>query len=202
MKSREDQNLSVIAILVTFGVLSSVAVIFAIYLFSQRGQNDPFSASSEFRVFQERQAVTNIRRGIAEDFVVAVVNCTSPPISPGQRLTEQQVTERVTGAIERISSSNWNTENPKCQNSRSSSWTFELPCKLKISESFSKVSGGLNLGEIGVCKTAIIKGILAATRSCPDSADFPACLARAILANEDINNEIEKPIEIQHIYNK
>jgi len=202
MKSPEDPKQPIIAILVTFGVLSTVVVTFAIYLSNQRRQGDPFFASDQFRAFQERQAVTNIRRGIAEDFVAAVVNCTSPPISPGESLTEQQVTERVTAAIERISSLNRNTKNPECQNSRSSHWTFELPCKLKINESLSKATGGLNFGEIGICNTAIVKSILAATRSCADSADFPACLAGSIVANDAVKNEIEKPVEIQQINNK
>jgi hypothetical protein len=202
MKSGEDPDQPVIAILVTFGVLSALLVTFAIYLSHLRRQGDPFFASDEFRVFQQRQAVTNIRRGIAEDFAAAVVNCFSPPILAGQNFTEQQVTERVTAAIQSISSLNGNIENPKCENSRSSHWTFELPCKLKISESFSKVSGGLNLGEMDICKTAIVKSILAATRSCTDSAEFPACLAGSILANDVIKSEIEKPVEIQQINNK
>ncbi len=202
MKSERDPNLSVIAILIAGGVLSSLIVSFAIYLYFQRGKGDPFFETDQFRVFQERQAVTNIRRAIAEDFVATVVNCTSPPISPSQRLTEQQVTERVTAAIERISSLNVSTEDPKCQNSKSSHWTFALPCTLKISESFSKVSGGLNFGEISLCKTTLVTCILAATHSCAESADFPACLAGTILTYEAITNEIAKPVEIQRLNNK
>jgi hypothetical protein len=202
MKSEQDPNPSVIGMIISAGVLSSLVVTFAIYLYYQRRQADPFFASNDFRVFQERQAISNIRRGIAEDFLSAVINCASPPILPSQVLTEEQVSDRVTRAIESISSLNGTMENPKCQNSRSSRWTFELPCTLKMSESFSKISGGLNFGELGICKPALVKSILSATHSCADSADFPACLARTILTYDVIKNELDKPVEIQHFNNK
>jgi hypothetical protein len=198
MKPREDQNFPIMAILVTFGVLSTLGVTFAIYLNALRRQADPFFASGELRTFQERNAVTDIRRGVAEDFASAVVNCLSPPILPGESLTERQITERVTAAIERTFSSAKNIDDPRCHNSKSTHWTFEPPCRLKISESFSKVTGGLNLGEIGICNSAIVASVLRATRTCPDSAEFTACLARSIVANDEIKNEIEKPVENQH----
>jgi len=202
MKTGEDPNFPVVGLLVTCGFLSSLAVAFAIYLSAQRRQSDPVFASGELRVFQERHAVTDIRRGIAEDFAVAVVNCISPPIFLGESLTERQVAERVTAAMARTSPSAGNIADPKCQNSRSTHWTFEPPCRLKISESFSKVTGGLNLGEIGICETAVVASVLGATRTCPDSADFAACLVRSIVANGDIKNEIEKPVETQHNNNQ
>ena len=61
-------------------------VLFSLYIFFQRTQNDPFFFSEENFAFQEIMAVKNIRRETAEDFVVAVVNCISPPILPGQIL--------------------------------------------------------------------------------------------------------------------
>jgi hypothetical protein len=202
MEPKKDQNFPVMAMLVTLGVLSSSAITFAIYLNAQRRQADPFFASGELRTFQERLAVTDLRRGIAEDFASAVVNCISPRILPGESLAERQIAERVTAAIERTSPSAGNIEDPGCQKSRSTHWTFEPPCKLKISESFSKVTGGLNLGEIGICNSAIVASLLRATHACQDSAEFAACLARSILANDEIKNEIEKPVEIQHSNNQ
>jgi len=198
MKPREDQNFPVLAMLVTFGVLSSSAITFAIYLNAQRRQADPFFGSGELRTFQERVAVTDIRRGIVEDFVSAVVNCLSPPILPGQSLTEQEIAQRITAAIERTFPAAGNIGDPRCQNSRSTHWTFVPPCKLKISESFSKVTGGLNLGEISICNSAIVASVLSATRTCQNSAEFAACLSRSILAKDDIKNDIEKPLENQH----
>ncbi len=201
MKPREESNFPVL-VLVTLGILSSLGVAFAIYLSMVRRQADPVFASGELRVFQERIAVTDIRRRIADDFAAAVVNCMSPPILPGESLTEQQVAERVTAAIARTSPAAGNIADPKCQNSRSAHWTFEPPCKLKITESFAKLAGGLNFGEIGMCTSAIVASVLAASRTCPDSADFPACLATSILAKDEIRSAIEMPVEARQSDNK
>jgi hypothetical protein len=201
MGNQEDQNFTFIAVLLAYGILSAVGILFAGSLFFQRKQADSFFASDDYRVFQERVAVTNIRRQIAEDFVGAVVSCISPPISTGQTLTEQQITESVTAAIEKTSLSNANAENAKCQHSKSSHWTFELPCTLKISESFSKLNG-LHLGNIGLCMAPLARNILSATQICTSSDDFNACLLRSILANDYVKNEVEKPVEIQQINNK
>jgi hypothetical protein len=195
MGHQEDPNFRLIAILLTFGVLSVLGVSFAGSLFFQRKQNDAFFASNDYRVFQERLAVNNIRQSIAEEFALAVVNCLSPPIAPGQSLTEQQIAERVTAAFEITSQPQGTKAAQNCENSRSSHWTFVAPCKLKISESFSKLNSGLNFGEIGICETAIVKALFAASHSCTQSADFQACLAKAIPASSEIKYEIEKPVE-------
>jgi hypothetical protein len=195
MGQQEDPNFRLIAILLTFGVLSVLGVSFAGSLFFQRKQNDAFFASNDYRVFQERLAVNNVRQSVAEEFALAVVNCLSPPIAAGQSLTEQQIAERVGAALETTSRPQGTRAAPKCEDSRSSHWTFVAPCKLKISESFSKLNGGLNFGEIGICETAIVKALSAASRSCAQSADFQACLAKAIPALSEIKYEIEKPVE-------
>ena len=203
MGNQEDQNFTFIAVLLACAILSAVGKLFAGSLFFQRKQVDSFFVSDDYRVFQEGVAVTNIRRQISEDFVGTVLSCISPTftLSTGQTLTEQKITESVTAAIEKTSLSNANAEKPNCQHSKSSHWTFELPCTLKISESFSKTNG-LHLGNIGLCIAPLARTILSATRGCGSSDDFKACLVRSILANDDVKSEIEKPVEIQHINNK
>jgi hypothetical protein len=57
------------------------------------------------------------------------------------------------------------------------------------------MNGGLNFGEIGICKAAIVNALFAATRRCAQSADFQGCLAKAIPAASEIKYEIEKPVE-------
>ena len=195
MGHQEDSSFGFVAILLALGLLSALGVVFAGSLFFQRKQSDPFFATDDYRVYRERLAVNNIRQGVAEEFALAVVNCLCPPIAPGQSLTEQQIAERVGAALETTSQPQGTRAAQKCEDSRSSHWTFVAPCKLKISESFSKLNGGLNFGEIGICETAIVKALFAASHSCTQSADFQACLAKAIPASSEIKYEIEKPVE-------
>lgn len=198
MGHQDDANFRLVAILLTFGFLSALGVVFAGSLFFQRSQSDPFFATNDYRVFQERLAVNNIRRSVAEEFALAVVNCLSPPLAPGQSLTQQQIAERVAAALDVTSQLQGTGAARSCENSRSSHWTFAPPCRLKISEAFSKLNGGLNFGEIGICETAIVNALFAANRSCAESPDFPACLAKAIPASSEIKYEIDKPVDVPH----
>ncbi|MGH6837408.1 MAG: hypothetical protein ACREDT_01120 [Methylocella sp.] len=197
MNARQDQSSRGIIILIACcGTLSSLVVLYAINLFYQRSQGDPFFASEEYLVFKESLAVKDIRRDIAEEFVGAMVNCISPPILPGQSLTEQQVNERVMAAWENYSSPNENTKNQKCEN-KNLHWTFELPCKLTINRSPYKLRGEVKLGYINICESAIATSIRSAARSCAATAKFPACVVSSVLANDDVKKEIDKPVEIQ-----
>lgn len=199
MNASQDQSSRGIIILIACcGALSSLVVLYAINLFYQRSQGDPFFASEEYLVFRESLAVKDIRRDVAEEFVGAMVNCISPPILPGQSLTEQQVNERVTAAWENYAAPNENTKNQKCEN-KHPHWTFELPCKLTINRSPYKLRGEVKLGYINICETAIATSIRSATRSCAASAKFPACVVSSVLANDDVKKEIDKPVEIQAI---
>ncbi|MGH6850594.1 MAG: hypothetical protein ACREDD_09150 [Methylocella sp.] len=202
MSANQDQSSrGMIIIIACGGVLSSLVVLYAINLFFHRSQGDPFFASEEYMVFKESLAVKNIRRDIAEEFVGAVVNCISPPIVPGQSLTEQQVNERVMKALVNYTSSNGNTKNQKCEN-KNPHWTFELPCKLTINRSPYQLRGEVKLGDINICETAIATSIRSSTGSCAASPDFRSCLVSSVLANDDVKKEIDKPVEIQTVKSK
>jgi len=193
MGHEEDSSFGFVAILLALGLLSVLGILFAGSIFFQRRQNDPFFTTNDYRIYQQRLAVNHIRRSVAEEFASAVVSCLSPPIVPGQSVTEQQISERVAAALEKTAQPQGMSTEQKCQSSKSSHWTFEAPCKLKISESFAKMNGGLNFGEIGICKTTIVSSLLAATRSCASAAGFEDCLAKAIPASSEVKYEIEKP---------
>ncbi|MGB6176451.1 MAG: hypothetical protein WBF43_08970 [Methylocella sp.] len=202
MSANQDQSSrGVIIIIACAGVLSSLVVLYSLHLFFQRSLGDPFFESEEYMVFKEGIAVKNIRRGIAEEFVGAVVDCISPPMVPGQNLTDQQVNERVMTALENSAASNENTKNRKCEN-KNPHWTFELPCKLTINRSPYKLRGEVKLGDINICKTAIATSIRSSAGSCAASSDFPTCLVSSVLANDDVKKEIDKPVEIQPINSK
>ncbi|MCI0467662.1 MAG: hypothetical protein L0Y57_11750 [Beijerinckiaceae bacterium] len=195
MKYHEDPNFRVLATLMACGVLSSLVVLFSIYLYFQRREGDPFFASDEYRLFQERQAVKNVRQRIAEEFVDAVIKCISPPIMPGSLLTEQEVAERLAAATGNTSGSNGISGSQTCDYIKSTHWTFEAPCKLAISKSFSKASGGLNLGVIEICPAAMASIIHSAIGNCAAPGNFLACLESSVLANGKLKQEIERPVE-------
>ncbi|MGH6812228.1 MAG: hypothetical protein ACREDM_07760 [Methylocella sp.] len=199
--NQDTSSRGIIILIACCGVLSSLGVLYAINLFFQRSQGDPFFASEEYLVFKESITVKNIRRDIAEEFVRAVVNCISPPIVPGQNLTEQQVNERVMTALENYAVTNKNTKNQKCKN-KNPHWTFELPCKLTINRSPFKLRAEVKLGDINICKTTIVISIRSSTGSCTASTNFQACLVRSVLANDDVRKDIEKPVEIRAIDSK
>jgi hypothetical protein len=195
VNARQDQSSrGIIMLIACCGALSSLVVLYAITLFYQRSQGDPFFASEEYLVFKESLAVKDIRRDVAEEFVGTMVNCISPPILPGQSLTEQQVNERVMAAWENYTASNENTKNQKCKN-KNPHWTFDLPCKLTINRSPYKLRVEVKLGYINICETAI----RSAAHSCAASAKFEACVVNSVLANDDVKKEIDKPVEIQVI---
>ena len=197
MGNNQDPSFRGIIIITISGVLVSIVVLFSIYISLQQAQNDPYFSSEENVAYQKIIAVKNIRREIAEEFIAAVVNCISPPILPGQILTEQQVNERVTTAIE-----NSNTKNEKCENNKNPHLTFELPCKLKINKSSYNMGVEINLGFVSICKNTIAKSILSTINSCTTSSKFTACLVSSVLANDDVKKEIDKPVESQAITDK
>jgi len=202
MSANQDQSSRrIIVIIACSGVLSSLVVLYSIHLFFQRSRGDPFFASEDYMVFKESLAVKTIRREVAEEFAGAVVNCISPPILPGQSMTEQQVNERVMTALENYASSNKNTINKKCEN-RNLHWTFESPCKLTINRSPYRLRAAVKLGDLNICGTALATSIRSSTGSCAASPNFSACLVSSILANDDVKKEIDKSVEIQAINSK
>lgn len=198
MTNNQDKSSIAILTIAGVGVLSSLAVIFSIYLFFQRRQSDVYFVSQENQRFQEILAVKAIRRAIAEEFAGTVVNCLSPPLLPGQDSTERQVDERVTLAMEKIAVTSGNN-NDGCANPKHPHWTFELPCKLKINSSYYKLWPALKLGDMNICKNSIVISIRSAVRSCTSPIGFQACLIAAILANGDLKMEIDKDVEMAPI---
>jgi hypothetical protein len=199
MSDKSDPSSRFIIMIVCLGVVSSSVVLFTLRLFSQRSEGDPFFASNDYLQFKQSVMIKNIRQEMAEEFVGTVVNCISPQILPGQSLTEQQLTERVTTVLENFSASNENIKNQKCEKDKSRAWTFALPCKLIINRPPIELSGMVKLGDINICGTTIAASIRSATGRCSESANFPACLVTSILANDDVKKEIDKPVEIEKI---
>lgn len=181
-------------VIMTIGAISILIVLLSVYLFFQRRQNDPYFASKENLLFQQITAAMKIRRDISEEFVDAVVNCISPPITPGESLTGQQVRERVTAAMENFSAANENTKTQKCENNTNRNWTFEAPCTIRITKSSYQLGGEINLGDIIICHTAIATGIVHALSNCSTPGTFRVCLVNSVLMNDDVKKEIDKPL--------
>jgi hypothetical protein len=198
MSDKSDPSSRFLIMIVCLGVVSSLVLLFTLRLFSQRSEGDPFFASNDYLQFKKSVMIKNIRQEMAEEFVDAVVNCISSQILPGQSLTEQQLTERVTAVLENFSASNENIKNQKCQKDKSRAWTFALPCKLIFNKLPTELSG-VKLGDINICGTTIAASIRSATGHCSESANFPACLVTSILANDDVKKEIDKPVEIEKV---
>jgi hypothetical protein len=194
MRANQDPGRRDIIVVATIGAISSLIVIFSAFLFFQRRQGDPYFASEVNLAFQQISAVKKIRRDIAEEFVATVVNCISPPILPGDSLTEQQVKERVTAAIENYSGSNENRNSQKCEASNTGNWTFEAPCTISITESSYQLGGEVNLGELVICNAAIAAGITHALTVCGTPSTFLACLVNSVLMHDDVKKEIDKPV--------
>ena len=178
------------------GVASSLLVTFALRVFSQREGSDPFFASNAYLQVQQIVAIRTIRKAMAEEFVDTVVDCISPQSLQSQILTEQQVTERVMTVLENFSASNNSSKNQKCENSKNYAWTFTLPCRLTINRPPAWLGGTINLGDINICGTMIAAGIHSALRKCATSASFATCLVSSVLANNDVQREIDKTVEV------
>ena len=177
------------------GVASSLLVTFALRVFSQREGSDPFFASNAYLQVQQTVAIRTIRKAMAEEFVETVVNCVSPQSLQSKILTEQQVTERVMTVLEHFSSSNNSSKDQKCENSENYAWTFTLPCRLTINRPPAWLGGTINLGDINLCGTMIAAGIHSALRSAT-SASFATCLVSSVLANNEVQREIDKTVEV------
>src|ERR1700730_8864263 len=198
MSDKSDPSSRFLIMIVCLGVVSSLVVLFTLRLFSHRSEGDPFFASNDYLQFKQSVMIKNIRQEMAEEFVDAVVNCISPQILPGQSLTEQQLTERVTAVLENFSASNENIKNQKCQKDKSRAWTFALPCKLIFNRPPTALSV-VKLGDINICGTTIAASTRSATGHCSKSANFQACLVTSILANDDVNKKMNKPVEIEKV---
>jgi hypothetical protein len=197
LRFHQDPGFRDIVVITTIGAISIIIVLFSVTLFFQRRQSDPYFASKENLVFQQITTAKKIRRDIAEEFVDSVVNCISPPIGPGESLTERQVRERVTAAMENYSAANNNTKTKKCDNNKNINWTFEAPCTIRINKSSYQLGGEINLGDIIICYTAIATGIVHALSICSTPGTFRACLVNSVLMDDDVKKEIDKPVERQ-----
>jgi hypothetical protein len=172
------------------GVASSLAVTFALRVFSQRDSSDSFISSNDYLQVRQTAAIKTIRKATVEEFVGAVVDCLSPKTLQNQILTEEQVTERVKDALEKFSVSTNSSKTQKCDNGKNYAWTFTSPCRLTIIRPPAWLGGNINLGGINICGTTIAAGIHSAMGSCATSARFAACLVNSVLANNDVQKEI------------
>jgi hypothetical protein len=197
LRFHQDPGFRDIVVITTIGAISIIIVLFSISLFFQRRQSDPYFASKENLVFQQISAVRKIRRDIAEEFVDAVMNCISPPMAPGESLTERQVRERVTAAMENYSAADKNTKTQKCGNNLNRNWTFEAPCTIRITKSSYQLGGEINLGDIIICNAAISTGIVHALSKCDTPSTFLACVVNSVLMDDDVKKQIDKPVETQ-----
>ena len=184
-------------LIVGLGVASSLAVLFALRVFSQRSDGDSFVVSNDYLQVQQSVAIRNVRKEMAEEFVDTVMRCISPQILPSEILNEQQISERVMLVLANFSVPNESINNKKCGNDKSRAWTFTLPCKLTINRPPAWLSGTMNLGDINICGTTITASLRSATARCTASADFQACLVDSVVANNDVQKEIDKPVETQ-----
>lgn len=175
------------------GVASSLAVLFALRVFSQRSDGDSFVVSNDYLQVQQSAAIRNIRKEMAEEFVDTVMRCISPQLLPSEILTEQQISERVTVVLDNFSVLNESINNKKCGNDKSRAWTFTLPCTLTIDRPPAWLGGTMNLGNMSICRTTITASLRSAMARCTASADFQACLVDSVVANNDVQKEIDKP---------
>ncbi|HET6375888.1 MAG TPA: hypothetical protein VFF88_07540 [Methylocella sp.] len=179
------------------GILIAFAILFSIYRYFERQSADSYFASQENLNFQEIVAVKNLRRQAAEEFVNGVIRCIHPSLSPGLLLTEQQVGEAVSAAIENYGVSN-SSVNQNCQN-KNAYWTFELPCTIKINKSPFGLREAVKLGGLTICKEFIAKSLHSALGSCNKAlppGSHAACLVNSIMQNSDLEAEIDKGVEV------
>ena len=92
-------------------------------------------------------------------------------------------------ALENFSVSSNYSNNKKCD-SKNHVWTFTLPCKLTINRPPAWLGGNIKLGDINICGTTIAAGIHSALGGCANSSGFAACLVSSVLANNDVQKEI------------
>lgn len=195
MSNPQDPGLGIVAIAI-LGSLVSLAILFSIYRYFERQQDDPYFASQENLNFQEIVAVKSLRRQVAEEFVSRVINCAQPSLPPQPPLTEQQVNESVAAAFEDFSASEGTSR--KC-NTQSSYWTFERPCSIKINKSPFGLREAVKLGELVICRDSIARSLHSALDSCRSSLSpgrYLECLASSIVDNDEIKNEINKSVDI------
>jgi hypothetical protein len=138
--------------------------------------------------------IKHTRQEVAHDFVIAVVSCISPQIVPVLILTEQQLDQRIMAAIATC----YPPKEPK-ENSENPNWTWEFPCKIKINRSRRVLGGEVKFGDIEICKTAIVTGISVAAYRCWNSLNYITCLTSSVLTTEDVNKEIDKPVNFEYI---
>ncbi|HUI20926.1 MAG TPA: hypothetical protein VLZ74_07765 [Methylocella sp.] len=202
MTDKPGSSSGFLFLLAGLGVASTLAVVLALYVFSQRSGSDSAFANNNYLQVQQTVAITTIRKAMAEEFVDTVVDCISPKTLKDQILTEQEVTERVAAVLENFSVSINSRENQKCENGNNYAWTFTLPCRLTINRPPAWMDGTLNLGHINICGTTIAAGIHSGLGGCATSASFAACLVRSVLANNDVQKEINDIVDLQNVDSK
>jgi|SRR5579875_131894 hypothetical protein len=184
-------------IIAGLGLASSLVVFLALRVFSQREARDPILATNDYEQVQQSAAIQTVRKVMAEEFVSAVVDCVSPQKLKNEILTEQQVAERVTAALESFSAPKNNGNAQSCLNNKNYAWTFTSPCKLTINRPPAWLGGTMNFGDINICGATVAASIHSALGGCARSASFADCLVSSVLANYDVQKEIGKITDVQ-----
>lgn len=195
MSDKPESGSGFLIAMLSVGVASSLAVLLGLWEVSQKSGGEGFYAPNEYLQVQQTAAINTIRKNMAEDFMDTVVNCIPSQTLRDHMLTEQQLKERIDTVIKNFSVLNNN--NDRCGNSTSRAWTFTLPCKLAINRPPAWLSGAIKLGDIDICGTSIAESIHSAMGRCIAATDFSGCLVNSVLTNNDVQKEIDKPVDSQ-----
>jgi hypothetical protein len=177
----------------SFGILASSVVVFSIYIFFARRQGDIYFTSQENLAFQEIVAIKNVRSQIAGEFINSVLHCISPPIVPGQNLTEEEAIRLISAAMNKDAGGTGGGKDGNCKPGNKN-WTFEPPCILRINKSPYEAFPAARLGSITICQSAIAQSIMSSLGRCAKSSvqeSFLQCLADAVMANPGVKSEID-----------
>ena len=195
MSGKTEEGSGFLILMVGVALASSLAVVTGLWELSQKSGGDA-SSNNDYLQVEQASIIRTIRKITAGEFADTIVGCLSPRISRDQILTKQQVEERLNTALGNFSELD-NDNTNQCKNLVSRAWTFSLPCKLTINRPPAWLSGQNNLGDMTICGTAMAESIHSAMGGCVTSADFPGCLANAVVANNDVQKQIDKPLDSQ-----
>src|ERR1019366_2412533 len=186
MNGKSQSNIGFLFLIAGLGIVSCLAVIFALRVLSQKLGSSPDVGDNYLQV-QQDAAIGKVRKQITAEFINSIVNCSPIQTIKNQILNEQQVAERVTAVLE-------NDEHTLCRNDKNHVWSFTAPCTLAIHRPPAWLSGvgNVNLGNVNICATTVAGDIHYAADRCSTSSDFSAFLVNAVLADNEVQKEFDK----------
>lgn len=199
MSSTPQQGRGFFFLILGLGVASALAIIFGLRVLSEGKEGDSSSVPNAYLQVQQSAAITTIRKAMAEEFVDLIVNCIPPQSLRDGNFTKAQVDERIESVLAKFNAPDQATD--KCGNLASRAWTFTPPCQLTINRPPAWLSGtaagSIDLGDITICGPTMAQTIHAALNSCAASPKFAGCLVTAVMANSDVQREIDKPVDLR-----